>query len=101
VLSGCIVFKTPGTPRFKNVHPNDQMEQIDPDKHRKYRSGVRMLLYFIKHSRPDISNIVRELSISMDSTTMGTCLEMLRVIKFVLDNKNLCLKMNPKIENKN
>jgi hypothetical protein len=39
---------------------------------KNYRSGVGMLLYLIKYSRPDISNAVRELSMCMDRATYGT-----------------------------
>jgi len=35
----------------------------------------------------------------MDGATMGTYLELLRVIKFVLDTKNFCLKIRPKFDN--
>ena len=48
-----------------------------------------MLLYLTKYSRPDISNVVRELSKCMDGATIGTYLELLRVIKFVFDQKSL------------
>ena len=52
-----------------------------------------MLLYLIKHSRPDIANVVRELSKWMDGATLASYKEMLRVIRFVLDAKLFCLKM--------
>ena len=32
---------------------------------------------------------------------MGSYLEMLRVVKFVLETKTFCLNIHPKIENKN
>ena len=35
---------------------------MDEERHKIYRSGVGMLLYLVKHSRPDIANGVRELS---------------------------------------
>jgi hypothetical protein len=60
-----------------------------------------MLLYFIKYSRPDISNAVREFSKCMDRATNGTYQEMLRVVKFVLDTKNYCLKIQPNFYRKN
>jgi hypothetical protein len=60
-----------------------------------------MLLFLTKHSRPDICNIVRELSKCMDKATMGTYQEMLRVVKFVIDTKNFCLKIRPITEVKN
>jgi hypothetical protein len=44
-------------------------------------------LYLIKYSLPDLYNVVRELSKCMDKATMGIHLEMLRVVKFVIDTK--------------
>jgi hypothetical protein len=32
---------------------------LTSEQQTKYRSGVGMLLYLVKHSRPDISNAVR------------------------------------------
>ena len=36
-----------------------------------YRRGVRLLLYLVKISRPDVSNTARELSKVIDGTTSG------------------------------
>jgi hypothetical protein len=55
----------------------------------------------IKYSRPDISNAVRELSKCMDRATYGTYQEMLWIVKFVLDTKNYCLKIQPNFDSKN
>ena len=60
-----------------------------------YRSGVGTLLYLTKHSRPDITNPVRELSNSMDSASMAHVAEMYWVINFVLETKTLGLRMLP------
>jgi hypothetical protein len=60
-----------------------------------------MLIYLAKHSRPDISNDVRELSICMDGATIWTYLELLRIIKCVLDTKSFGLKIRPSIRKKN
>jgi hypothetical protein len=87
------VYKTPGTPRFKIVCPDNDDDIIEPNLQRRYRSGVRMLLHLIKYSRPDLCNVVRELSKCMDKATMGTYVEMLRVVKFVIDTKTFCLKI--------
>jgi len=92
-------YKTPGTPRFKIVRPDEKSELIDNNLQKRFRSGVGMLLYLTKYSRPDLCNVVRELSKCMDGATMGTYLELLRVIKFVLDTKNFCLKIRPKFDN--
>jgi hypothetical protein len=57
------------------------------------------LLYLIKYSRPDLVNVVRELSTCMDGSNLAAYKEMLRVVKFVLDTKDYCLKLNPVFEN--
>jgi len=65
------VFKTPGTPRFKIVRPDDDSALIDSELQKRYRSGVGMLLYLTKYTRPDLCNVVRELSKCVDGATMG------------------------------
>ena len=95
-VNGMKSYTTPGTPRFKIVRPTSELEGIEGDMQSRYRSGVGMLLYLIKHSRPDIANVVRELSKCMDGATLAAYKEMLRVIRFVLDTKLYCLKMEPK-----
>ena len=60
-----------------------------------YKSGVGTLLYLTKHSRPDITNPVREISKSMDGASMAQVTEMYRVINFVLETKTLGLRMVP------
>jgi hypothetical protein len=54
-----------------------------------------MLLYLVKHSRPDISNAVRELSKVADGATPGHWKTMTRLIKNVLDTENYGLKIKP------
>jgi hypothetical protein len=44
------VYKSPGTPRFKIVFPENDEDIIEPNLHIRYRSGVRMLLYLIRYS---------------------------------------------------
>jgi hypothetical protein len=60
-----------------------------------------MLLYLTKYSRPDLCNIVIELAKFMEKATRGTYLEMLRVVKFVIDTKNFCLQIQPELKWKN
>ena len=45
-----------------------------------YRSGEGTLFYLTKHSRPDITNPVMELSKSMDGASMAHVTGMYRVI---------------------
>jgi hypothetical protein len=64
-------YGTPGTPRFKIVRPSDETEKIDGDLQSTYCSGVGMLLYLIKYSRPDLANVVTELSKCMDGANLA------------------------------
>ena len=76
---------TPGTPSFRITRPGPDDPVIDATQQKRYGSGVGMLLYLVKHSRPDIANAVRELSKSLDRSTPAAYKEMLRVVKYVLD----------------
>jgi hypothetical protein len=58
-------------------------------------------LYLTKYSHTDLCNVVRELAKYMDKATIGTYLEMLRVVKFVIDTKNICLQIRPEFKGKN
>ena len=79
---------TPGTPGFIGGKVDD-ISKVDEKTQSMYRSGVGTLLYLTKHSRPDITNPVRELSKSMDGASMAQVTEMYRVINFVLETKTL------------
>ena len=57
------------------------------------------MLYLTKHSRPDIANEVCELSKSMDGASKLQFREMLRIIKFVLETKDLGLNMVATLHN--
>ena len=71
---------------------------VDKEKHKTYRSGVGMLLYLVKHTRPDIANGVRELSKALSGPSEAAYKDMLRMVKFVLDTRNLAIKLQPKFE---
>ena len=85
---------TPGTPGFIGGKVDD-ISKVDEKAQSMYRSGVGTLLYLTKHSRPDITNPVRELSKSMDGASMAQVTEMYRVINFVLETKTFELRMVP------
>jgi hypothetical protein len=92
-------YKTPGTPGQGIVRPDKGETSFlaSPEDQTLYRSGVGMLLYLVKHSRPDIANVVRELSKVMDGATPAAIKEMKRVIKFVLDRRHYCLDVTYRI----
>jgi len=54
-----------------------------------------MLLYLVKHSRPDLSNGTWELSKVMDKAAEGHMKELCRVIKYALDTQTIGLKLKP------
>ena len=69
--------------------------KLDEKRHSMYRSGVGMLLYLVKHSRPDLANPIRELSKVLDGPNGKSWGEMCRIIKYVLDTKNMSLRIKP------
>ena len=72
---------TPGTPWFIGGKVDEKTQSM-------YRSGVGTFLYLTKHSTPDITNPVRELSKSMDVAAMVHVTDMYRVINFVLEKRH-------------
>ena len=54
-----------------------------------------MLLYLVKHSRPDLANATRELSKLMDKPTPAAMKELKRVLKFTIDTQHYGLRMEP------
>jgi Reverse transcriptase (RNA-dependent DNA polymerase) len=88
-------YKTPAMPRTVIVRPSAEENKLNEERQTKYRSGVGMLLYLVKHSRPDIANSVRELSKVADGATEMHWKALLRVIKYVLSTENHGLKIKP------
>jgi len=89
-------YKTPGSPHIGIKRPGPDDPCLSKEDHALYRSGVGMLLFLVKHSRPDIANATRELSKVMDKPTPAAFKEMKRLIKHVIDTKTYGLKMIPK-----
>ena len=54
-----------------------------------------MLLYLIKHSFPNLTNVARELSKANDGANSAAYKEILDVIKYVINTKNLGIKIEP------
>jgi Reverse transcriptase (RNA-dependent DNA polymerase) len=88
-------YKTPGTPHIGMIRPTDKDQIVDEEDHKRYQTGVGMLLYLVKHTRPDIANAVRELTKLNDGPTASAMKELNRVIKYVLDTEDLGLKISP------
>jgi hypothetical protein len=73
------------TPQQGIGRPTNEEGKVNKDNQTLYRSGVGMLLYLVKHSWPDMANIVSKLSKYMDGATTAATKELKQVIKFVLD----------------
>ena len=83
---------TPGTTRFTARRLEHEEDKVNAKDHETYRSGVETLLYMTKHSRPDISNPVREFSKTMDAPVPAHLKEMYKHIRFILSTKDYGLK---------
>ena len=62
---------------------------------KEYWSGVGILLYLVKHSRPNVANAARKISKANDGANPATFKKLLNMIKHVLNIKNVGLKMEP------
>ena len=91
-------FSTPAIPRTVIIRPTAEETKLSTEEQTKFRSGVGMLLYLVKHSRPDIANAVRELSKVADGATEAHWKALLRVIKYVLSTENYGLKIKPTLK---
>ena len=85
--------ETPSTPGFHVVRNVPEAVFISDQDQKLYRSGVSMLLFLVKHTRPDLSNSTRELSKVMDKATEGHMKELCRVIKICNQHKGQRFKI--------
>ena len=60
---------TPGSLGFVGQKVVEDEDRVTEKEQALYRSGVGTLSYLTKHSRPDITNAVRELSKTMDGAS--------------------------------
>ena len=94
-VKGLQKYRTPGTPGQGLVRVTDDADKVSVELQSRYRTGCGMLLYMIKHSRPDMVNAVRELTKCLDGCSQASYKEMLRVIKYLLDTPEKGLKIFP------
>jgi hypothetical protein len=55
--------------RLTDEEKEEGTQLISKEMHSLYRTGTGMLLFLVKHSRPDIANAVRELTKLLDGPT--------------------------------
>ena len=88
-------YKSPAAPGMRIVKADeDNAKMSDKDK-THYKSRVGMLLFLIKHTRPDLANATRELSKVMNKPIPNARKEFKRAWKYALDIKDFGLKLNP------
>jgi hypothetical protein len=80
------------------VCPKEGDPLISSKQQKLLRSGVGMLLYLVKHSRPDISNAVRELFKVANGATEAHWKDMMRTINYVLNTSKKALLLFPKMK---
>jgi hypothetical protein len=90
-----VKYKTTGMPGFNIICPITPEEQISDEDQSIYCAGVGTLLYLIKHSCPDLSNVVQELFKCMDKATPAAFKELKHVMHFVAATKAYGLKVEP------
>jgi hypothetical protein len=95
-LSGKEV-ETPATSRFMIQRPKEDEAVLSKAQQTEYQSGVGMLLYLIKHSRPDINNAVRELTKVMDKATEAHYKAMLRIMQYIMETQHDGLHIKPSV----
>ena len=91
-VEGLHNYDTPASTGYSVIRPTEEEPALSKEKQTRYRSGIGILMFLIKYSRPDIANSVRELSKVNDRATEGQYRELLRVIKHVKDTRNHGLK---------
>ena len=67
-------------PKFLIVRPMIDSEKITAEDQKEYQFGVRVSLFFLTHSRPDIANITIELSKANDGMNTAAFCELLEMM---------------------
>ena len=85
-----MALNIPSTPQKDIVRNQETYTNISYDLQKRYRIGIELLLHLVKHSRSELSNVVRKLSKFMDKENMIHYKALLRLIKYVIDTKYYC-----------
>ena len=92
-------YETPAPSGTHIIRCRDDEAKLSEEEQAEFRSGVGSLLYLLKHSRPDLSNSVRELSKVMDAANKAHQKALFRAIKFVEQTQERKLVLSPVHEN--
>ena len=72
-----------------------ESKKIAAENQWDYWLGVGMLLYMMKYSHPNLAHMTRELSKANNGANHAAFKELIHVIRYVVDKKNLGLKIKP------
>ena len=87
-MSDCKAVATPGEVNLKLVNSNEGKKLVDP---KRYRSLVGSLLFIGKQTRPDILNIVNQLSRFLDKPDESHWKAAKRVLRYIKGTTDLRL----------
>ena len=59
---------------------------------------MNSLIYLLKYSRPELSNTIRELSRYLSGPSEKNKKELIKIMKWIIDNPDIGLRIKPKIE---
>jgi hypothetical protein len=94
------VHWTPGAPQFKIVLPNEK-EKFSLHVNLDIGPDLEFLFTSLSTQQFYLANMAHELSKCMDGANIIAYKEMTRVIRFVLDTRDACLKLKPTFEDEN
>jgi hypothetical protein len=91
------VYNTSVRPRAVVTQQGPEDLKINDENQRK-RSGAVMLLYLMKHSQPDLANLVQKLSNVLDEETETHQNAMTRYNQNGVDTRMYALRIRPKLK---
>ena len=89
-------YLTPAPQGARVILCEENESILNSEMQSRYQSGVGSLLYLLKHSRPELSNCVRELSKGMTKANEAHYKLLLRAIKYLQMTKGRKLILHPK-----
>ena len=95
-VEGMKVVKTPFSAEEAVKWPSEKEEKMTTERQTEYQSGVRSLLYLVKHSRPDLAHAAKELAKVIDGGTKKHYEQLLWVVNYVLSTKRKGVALKPK-----
>ena len=85
-------------PAFKLARVKKEEGVLSPKEQTLYRCGVGILLYLVKHTRPDLANDMRGLLKAMDVTNYLHWRELLQVIIYALKTQEKGIALKPDLK---